>query len=221
MAPNEQTTTTASALVNDDTVEIRLTAEEQRWLARAAEVATSRTAPPPVFSSGRPAEGVHSYANRLAADLKAPALRPGCGDFLWSRTARVDSICTVTFVAVVLCLAAATSLRHLAGAHESAPRATAAQVRPQAVVPTPVAVASPAAPVQVRNPFDRTEVFELPPDTGEEQARAAVADLLLQRARDRLPRLPAHASRTMGHALARTTQDSAGTFITKVASTFD
>ena len=41
------------------------------------------------------------------------------------------------------------------------------------------------ATVRFANPFDATEVFEFPPDTSEIDARNAVADLLLQRARDR------------------------------------
>jgi hypothetical protein len=39
--------------------------------------------------------------------------------------------------------------------------------------------------VQVRNPFDATEVFEFPAGTTRTQAREAVAELLLQRAHDR------------------------------------
>jgi hypothetical protein len=39
--------------------------------------------------------------------------------------------------------------------------------------------------VRFSNPFDATEVFEFPPGTSEAEARDAVAELLLQRARDR------------------------------------
>jgi hypothetical protein len=63
-------------------------------------------------------------------------------------------------------------------------------------VPAPPAVepaATPAAPhsteikpVRFANPFDRGEVFEFPPGTSEAEARDAVADLLLKRARERL-----------------------------------
>jgi len=45
-------------------------------------------------------------------------------------------------------------------------------------------------PVRYANPFDSTEVFEFPPGTSESEARDAVADRLLQRARERL-NLPA------------------------------
>jgi len=40
-------------------------------------------------------------------------------------------------------------------------------------------------PVLVRNPFDRQEVFEFPAGTTPEAAQAAVADTLLERARER------------------------------------
>ena len=40
-------------------------------------------------------------------------------------------------------------------------------------------------PVKFANPFDATEVFEFPPGTTREEARAQVAEFLLQRARER------------------------------------
>jgi hypothetical protein len=45
-------------------------------------------------------------------------------------------------------------------------------------------------PVRIRNPFDRTEVFEFPPGTSQDEARQAVADRLLDRARERRTSLP-------------------------------
>jgi len=44
-------------------------------------------------------------------------------------------------------------------------------------------------PVRFVNPFDATEVFQFPSGTSETQARQAVAELLLQRAGDRLKSL--------------------------------
>ena len=44
---------------------------------------------------------------------------------------------------------------------------------------------SPPPPVQFRNPFDASEVFEFPPGTSDDSARELVAAMLLQRARDR------------------------------------
>jgi hypothetical protein len=43
------------------------------------------------------------------------------------------------------------------------------------------------SPVRYKNPFDPSEVFEFPPGTSPTKARELVADLLLQRARDRRP----------------------------------
>ena len=68
--------------------------------------------------------------------------------------------------------------------------ATAARpVATQASVATPSSTAAPSAPapepVRMKNPFDRSEVFEFPPGTSLEDARQSVAELLLQRARTR------------------------------------
>lgn len=46
-------------------------------------------------------------------------------------------------------------------------------------------VAEPPPPVRVTNPFDKSEVFEFPVGTTLEDAHAAVADTLLERARER------------------------------------
>jgi hypothetical protein len=43
------------------------------------------------------------------------------------------------------------------------------------------------SPVRYKNPFDPAEIFEFPPGTSLTKARELVADLLLQRARDRRP----------------------------------
>ena len=57
----------------------------------------------------------------------------------------------------------------------------------QAVTPqiTPPAAPPAQVPVQYRNPFDPAEVFEFPPGTASVSARQAVAEVLMQRARDR------------------------------------
>ncbi len=45
----------------------------------------------------------------------------------------------------------------------------------------------PSSLVRMANPFDSSEVFEFPPGTSRAEARERVANLLLQRARDRRP----------------------------------
>jgi hypothetical protein len=61
--------------------------------------------------------------------------------------------------------------------------------------------------VQYRNPFDAREVFEFPPGTTRIEARDAVAQLLLERARDRLsppPKVKRETTKTAGDELPAT-----------------
>ena len=55
---------------------------------------------------------------------------------------------------------------------------------PTFAAPMPTAPSLP--PVRYANPFDPTEVFEFPAGTSERQAHDSVAELLLNRARQRL-----------------------------------
>jgi len=55
----------------------------------------------------------------------------------------------------------------------------------QAVTPSVQAQAVYAEPVRVHNPFDRHEVFEFPAGTSDQDARDAMADMLLKRAIER------------------------------------
>jgi hypothetical protein len=52
------------------------------------------------------------------------------------------------------------------------------EVEPEVVVPTTL----------FANPFDKTEIFELPPGTTKEEAREIVAQILIERARERTRR---------------------------------
>jgi hypothetical protein len=67
-------------------------------------------------------------------------------------------------------------------------RAVQAITHSAAPEPNPV-IPAPAAPLPVRfaNPFDASEIFEFPAGTSEAAAHQSVAELLLQRARERLP----------------------------------
>jgi hypothetical protein len=58
----------------------------------------------------------------------------------------------------------------------------AAPAAPEAPAPVPTE----APPVRFTNPFDRSEVFNFPAGTTNEEARTAVAEILLERARTRL-----------------------------------
>jgi hypothetical protein len=63
------------------------------------------------------------------------------------------------------------------------PPAALAAVEAPPVAAAPVVPEGP--PVRIRNPFDKGEWFEFPAGTSEEDARAAVADTLMQRAMER------------------------------------
>jgi hypothetical protein len=61
-----------------------------------------------------------------------------------------------------------------------------AAIRPPAAIARPALTASPALPtLRVVNPFDKTEVFEFPAGTSNLEGRQKVAQILMQRARDR------------------------------------
>ena len=51
--------------------------------------------------------------------------------------------------------------------------------------------AQPGSPLRMANPFDPAEVFEFPPGTSKAEARESIANVLLQRARERRPQLGA------------------------------
>jgi hypothetical protein len=149
----------------DDTIELEMPVEQELALSRATE-ADQATAHP-----------VPEYEN-----------------FPYRRTARIDFICNVTSAAAVLGIAVAflwpASARHPPA---RAPAVISA-VRLAAVAPAGAAEPQ-GAPVRIRNAFDVTEVFEFPNGTTKSEARKAVAELLLSRARDRL---------TVGVALRQT-----------------
>jgi len=80
------------------------------------------------------------------------------------------------------------SVAHLAAKQKSTPPPALVQApRP---LPPPAAIDSPAPtnePVLYKNPFDRSEVFEFPTGTTQDEARDAVSKLLLERAQGRGP----------------------------------
>lgn len=102
--------------------------------------------------------------------------------FAARRTARIDFVCNATFAMAVLGVAVAfvwpASNRHPAAPVTPSTLAVGAVTRPAPAEPQ-------GAPVRIKNAFDATEVFEFPHGTTESEAREAVAELLLSRARDR------------------------------------
>jgi len=163
MIPGSEGPTTAGSAhdSSDDTIELELTGEQELALSRAAEAARATARP----------------------DESGPVLSvPESENFASRRVARIDFVCNVTFAVAVLGIAVA-SLWPASDRHPPAPAVTSAA--PLAEV-APAGPAEPqGAPVQIRNAFDATEVFEFPHGTTESEAREAVAELLLSRGRDR------------------------------------
>jgi hypothetical protein len=142
----------------DATIELELTREQQLALSEAA------------CASAGPDE----------SDSVSGA--PDYDHFAFRRTARIDTVCNVTFAVAVLAVAVA-SLWPASGRYRPAPPVirSAPLVTAAPVVPTE----PPGVPVRIRNAFDATEVFEFPPGTPESEAHDTVAELLLSRARER------------------------------------
>jgi hypothetical protein len=117
-------------------------------------------------------------AERLAAE------NPSYDNFILRRSRRIDRMGSVTFATLILAVTALTGWRALVS-EPATPGVSAAP--PVAATPPPAAPADePAqAGVKVSNPFDRAEVFQFPAETTPTEAQNAVAELLLQRARDR------------------------------------
>ena len=124
----------------------------------------------------------------------------------------------IEWPAIVLQIAAATVLSGVIAYLATSPKqSVAAATAPVvAALPHPIPAHSiPAAvpvtpvndePVRFTNPFDTTEVFQFPSGTSESDARQAVADVLLQRARDRkhVSSQAAHAAPTRSHNVGAT-----------------
>lgn len=94
----------------------------------------------------------------------------------------------VVGTAVAAALVVAGSIAHLAARQSRAP-AVLVQASPEPPPPLPAQPPAPVAqePVLLRNPFDRSEVFDFPPGTSEAEARDAVAKVLFERAQSRGP----------------------------------
>jgi hypothetical protein len=147
----------------DDTVDLELTAEQMMELSLAAETAADV------------APGSTSDA------LLSP--KPLVGDSPASRSWHQRPIATMAGSTIALATLAWWCGSQLAG--PAAPVAKAAVELP-VVSPQPVSVTESAnQAVQLINPFDPKEVFAFPAGTSEAESREQVAQILLQRARER------------------------------------
>ena len=148
---------------NVDTLELELGPQEMVALTRAGvrrQGATSSIDPP-----------------ALPSPIKSPVARD------------------LNRVSVQIAVALALALAELGGVWELSSVSDGPVVTGAATAEVNVPAAKPSSPlapaerprVRFTNPFDASEVFEFPPGTSKTEAHDAVADLLLQRARDRQP----------------------------------
>jgi hypothetical protein len=176
---------------DDDTIELVLSSEQLAGLLQAAEAAEAAApaAVPVIPTSPVPvaAAVVPSQMTPVFPSLPPPPLRKGkpasrFGHWHQTPIAKMAAN-TVAFVAF-----AWWSVAQLAGQPQHQPQATVtAAVRPIALVHQPMPAATVVQPpaVQVVNPFDSKEVFLFPAGTSNAESREKVAQILLQRARER------------------------------------
>lgn len=85
-------------------------------------------------------------------------------------------------------LIAIGGVAHLAAKQRPVAPPPVVQALPPPPPPPPAEAPAPAGdPVLFKNPFDRKEVFEFPPGTTRDEAREAVAKILMDRAQERGP----------------------------------
>jgi hypothetical protein len=142
----------------DETIELQLTPEQLLELSRAAELAE------PLAPAQVSADAAPGPAGRLRHRHLTPIAKMAGA--------------TIGYVAL-----AWWSASQLAWRPE--PTATAL-AKPPVVIPRPAVITSSSQPaVRVINPFDATEVFDFPAGTSLAAGRAQVAQILIQRARER------------------------------------
>jgi len=158
--PEEPTSAEPARDSSDETIELELTEDQGLTLSRAAAEAARA-------NDSDPTPALPEYMNL--------AFRP---------TARIEFVCNVT-LAVLAAGFALVFLWPKSVAHTSAPAVagTAAPIAAGMSAPAPPEPQGP--PVRITNAFDATEVFEFPFGTSEAEARQAVVELLLNRARER------------------------------------
>jgi hypothetical protein len=116
---------------------------------------------------------------------------PNSGALVTDRSNVQRTVARITWPLVTLfAFVALRSLAQYGGlvaiqSHDPVKPVVAPPSPPQLVVyekPEPV-----SSPVRMANPFDSSEVFEFPAGTSKAEARESIANVLMQRARDRRP----------------------------------
>lgn len=116
-------------------------------------------------------------------DEQVLGLSPAFRGLISRRQVRSDFVCAVTLAVIAVGIAATIVFRV---PDRSPPPSTITSAAWVVSAPAAPTESQDAAPVRVRNPFDATEVFEFPAETSRTEAREAMAELLMKRARDRL-----------------------------------
>jgi hypothetical protein len=181
----------------EDTIELELTAERMLALSRADSA--TRSNPLPVLST----EKSRSNAPQDQRGAWPAVILPIVVASLMSGA--------VAYLATIPAQSVQVGTNTAAGANTTAGTNTAPPAAPETSAPP-----SADAPVRFVNPFDATEVFQFPSGTSETQARQAVAELLLQRAGDRLKSLS-----EVRHQLRKTAVQVAPVTTTRLARRSD
>ncbi len=159
---------------SDDTIELQLTAEQLLDLWHAAEAA-ERTTPaqmPAVVEPGPVSPALSSPQPLFKVNSTSSSPR-----WQWTPTAKVAA--TVVAYAAFAWWSASEFAKEL----QPRPHVVA---KPIVAIPRAAVAATSSAPdVQIVNPFDATEVFQFPPGSSKDESREKVAQILLQRARER------------------------------------
>jgi hypothetical protein len=174
----------------DQTLELQLTEAERLALSGAANLAEPR-----------PTSAADDYAR-----------------FASKRTKRMDFVTNLTLAVAGLGLAVA--LLWPASGHQLSMPAMVAIAAPQPPVtaPSPPPPEDPGPPVRIRNAFDKSEVFEFPNGTDDAQAREAVMQLLLDRARERRDAWLEARRLGTSKATRRSAMEEPAIFITKLVA---
>ena len=156
---------------DEDTIELELSVEQMCTLSRADEVSQLDPVPVPSTEESLP---------KLPPPAQGAAALQGRTRSKGSRVARIAVVSSIVAASIVL-----SGIAYLA-TPPAPPVQIVADTGSDSTVPE--APAPPPADneaVRFKNPFDAKEVFEFPSGTTESEAREAVAELLLQRARER------------------------------------
>ncbi|MET0533154.1 MAG: hypothetical protein ABW171_02930 [Steroidobacter sp.] len=149
--------------------EVELSAQDLLALADSCLPGKQEAAPAP--ASRTPASAEQVFANlAMNAAKKSPPRR------MSSLQMTLAVIVTVGVIGAVCELVASNSSK------QSTASATPAR---QLMLSSPEQMTQGGQPVRFANPFDKAEVFEFPAGTSENEAREAVAALLMERANSR------------------------------------